>query len=339
MLPNKKFQEISAQNIIQLLKDNYASLMPSFYETQSSFLSSVYKRYGSVETATILLCFTRAMHLEIIRQREKDLNHNVSLENFWNNFNRIPKPIEKVTSIVNSTGVPKETVRRKISSLIKSGFLLKKDDVRGYVWNFHEKEKEGYIQHINMQIKTLSKFVSRFSTLLNLPFSSEVIEKEIKLQFSFYWYHFLSCQLQWYKMWQQKLKDNDLLLISLQVTIPTLQFADKKKSKVKLEEVFKIIGRLEGDVKDNISGCAVSATTISELTGIPRATCIRKLEKLVNLGFLSRENKSKRYYVNQATDSRTKNIMHKDNVNFTIELYSKYFSIILNSLSHNYNRS
>ena len=32
--------------------------------------------------------------------------------------------------------------------------------------------------------------------------------------------------------------------------------------------------------------CSISATSVSEVTGIPRATVIRKLDKLVNLGFL-----------------------------------------------------
>ena len=79
MPPLKKFQEISPQKIVQLLQEHTASLMPSFYETQSSFLSGVYKRYKSIETANIILCFARNMHLEIIRQREKNLNFNVSL--------------------------------------------------------------------------------------------------------------------------------------------------------------------------------------------------------------------------------------------------------------------
>ena len=74
---------------------------------------------------------------------------------------------------------------------------------------------------------------------------------------------------------------------------------------------------------------------MSEVTGIPRATAIRKLDKLVSLGFLVRELKSKRYSINQATDSRTKNIMSKDNVNFTIKTFSDYIAIILNSLIHN----
>ena len=81
------------------------------------------------------------------------------------------------------------------------------------------------------------------------------------------------------------------------------------------------------------SDTAVSAASISEVTGIPRATCIRKLEVLVKLGMLVREIKTKRYFVNQITSKRTNTILTKENVNFTIQNFSEYLSIILNSIN------
>ena len=39
----------------------------------------------------------------------------------------------------------------------------------------------------------------------------------------------------------------------------------------------------------------ISATSISDITGIPRATCIRKLDKFVKMKVLQKNNKTKRY--------------------------------------------
>ena len=65
MQVKEKFKEIDPQIIAKLLEDNYFSLMTIFYETQSLFLSKIYKRYGSIETANIILCFSKNLHLEI----------------------------------------------------------------------------------------------------------------------------------------------------------------------------------------------------------------------------------------------------------------------------------
>ena len=333
MQPVKKFQEILPSNITSLLKNHYSTLMPSFYESQSSFLTGVYKTYGSIETANIMLCFSRNMHLEIIRQREKDLNFDVSLEKFWHNFNSVNKPVEKISKIVNITSIPKETVRRKVKNLIDKNHLCFNKKSKGYSWKLSIQEKDSFFKIINCEINDLSKFILKFSRIFNLNLDKETIEREIKLQFSFYWYHFLTCQVTWLKMWQSKFKDNDLLLIALQITIPALRYADTSNNYTNIENIFQIIGKIGS--KNNFSKSSVSATTISEVTGIPRATCTRKLHKLVKLGFLIRETKTKRFHINQSTDARTRNIMNKENVNYTIEVFSKYFAIILNSLIHN----
>ena len=186
---------------------------------------------------------------------------------------------------------------------------------------------------VNKEIEILSKFIHGFVTHIKLNFDQQTIQNEIKSQFSFYWYHFLSCQLAWSKMWQNKIKDIDLILIALQTIIPTLQYVDKNQNirNVDLENIYTIIGKASDQYK--FSDTAVSATSISEITGIPRPTCIRKLEKLVNFGLLAKEKKTKRYFVNQLTASNTKNIFIKENLRFTISIFSEYLSIVINAVS------
>ena len=332
MLPLQKKESLSPDDISELLKTHYTSLMSAFYESQSVFLCNIYKRYRSIEAANIILCFARDIHLEIIRQREKDLNFNVSLENFWKNFRIIDKPSAKISSIVKITGIPKETVRRKIKNLLDEGFLTEDKKNKGYYWNPLSKKYENY-KFIDYNTKNLSKFIYKVVNLLQINLDAEAVENEIRSQFSFYWYHYLSTQLDWLKLWQLKLKDNDLLLIALQTTIPTFQYIVKNQGKIKIDDVFKVIKNF--NEKDKIQNCSVSATSVSKITGIPRATCIRKLDKLVNLDFLAREKKTKRYVLHQAFDGRTKDILFRENVSFTIKNLSKYVTIIINSLIHN----
>ena len=334
MIPLQKKYNLSPNDISELLKIHYASLMSAFYESQSLFLCNIYKRHQSIEAANIILCFAKDIHLEIIRQREKDLNFNVSLENFWKNFRTIDKPSTKISSIVKITGIPKETVRRKIKNLLDKGYLAEDKKNKSYYWNPLSKEKKyEYYKIIDFDTKNLSSFIHKIVNHLQINLDAKVVENEIRSQFSFYWYHYLSCQLDWLKLWQLKLKDNDLLLIALQTTIPTLQYISKNKNKVKIDDIFKVIRNFSE--KDKSQNCSISATSVSEITGIPRATCIRKLNKLVHLEFLAREKKTKRYLIRQALDGRTKGILFRENVSFTIKTFSEYIAIILNSIIHN----
>ena len=334
MLPLQKKHDLSPSDISELLKIHYADLMPAFYESQSLFLCNIYKRHRSIEAASIVLCLARNIHLEIIRQREKDLNFNVSLENFWKNFSIIDKPSIKISSIVKITGIPKETVRRKIKNLLDKGYIAENKKNKGYYWNPLSKEKKyEYYKIIDFDTKNLSKFIYKITKHLQINLDTKVVENEIRSQFSFYWYHYLSCQLDWLKLWQLKLKDNDLLLIALQATIPTLQYIVKNKGKTKMDDIFKTIGKI--NEKDKSQICSVNATSISEITGIPRATCIRKLDKLVDLDFWVREKKTKRYSMHQTSDGREKGILFRENVSFTIKYFSEYVAIIINSLIQN----
>ena len=329
----RKIQEIQPSQCSELLYYHFPNLMSEFYEMQSSFLSGLYKRYKNIETANIILCFLRNINLEILRQREKNLDFNISLENFWSNINNINKPSQKIISIVNATGIPKETTRRKLKNLINKDFVKIDKNTKEYYWNLSLKNKDAYYKFINLEIKILSKFVLIFSTLFKIKLNQNEIENEIKSQFSFYWYHFLSCQLKWLKMWQNKIKDIDLLLITLQTIIPTMQHTDTKRKLKDFESTNEIIKKISEKHKHH--EIAVSATSISDITGITRPTCIRKLGKLVNNGLLLREKKTKRYFINPSTINRAQNILTKENVNFTISVFSEYLSIVINALQRN----
>jgi len=327
-------KRIEPKEIRDLLYNHYSKVMSEFYEMQSSFLSIRYKVHQSIETSLVLISLIRNIHLSIIRKREKNLDHDISLDNFILNLEGLDfdENGQKIISIVKTTGIPKETVRRKLKKLIQNGFI-KKNKNREFFWNLSEKRQHNFINIMNSDISALAKLTFGFLKHLDINLNQKVIENEIKSQFSFYFYHFYHSQLLWLRMWQTKIKDIDLIFIALQVIIPTLQYADKNENlkELGLENIYTLIGKTNDNYKS--SATAVSAASISEITGIPRVTCIRKLEKLVKLGLLVREIKTKRYFVNQITASRTKNIITKDNIHFTVEIFSEYLSIIINALT------
>ena len=315
----KKFEK---SNIEKVLRDNFSKLMPTFYEMESSFLSGVYKRYGDLEGGNIVIYFARDLHLEILRKRENDLSFDLSLDMFWQNHKNIRQGKKKIIVVSKETGLPKETARRKIISLIKKKHL-KREEKNRLFWEPASEHKETYLKIIGEQINSLSKFILEQTKLLQLNIPLAKIEKEIRNNYSFYWYHYLSVQLQYIKFWQEKLNDLEMLLIGLQTTIQTVHVLNKKKENGFIN--LKIAKNY--DLKD----ANISATSVSEVTGIPRATCIRKLDKFVKMKVLEKDSDSKRYFLklNQTTLNP---MLEGDWLKQKISILSEFSSIILRGL-------
>ena len=126
MLNKKKINKVDPEQISKLLYSHFSNLMAQFYEMQSQFLTSRYKIHQSLESANIIVCFAKSAHLSIIRKREKRLDHDISLNNFLTNLKSLKNDDSinhKIVSIVNSTGIPKETVRRKLKKLLVKNFI------------------------------------------------------------------------------------------------------------------------------------------------------------------------------------------------------------------------
>jgi len=320
-----RIKKVEKKNIQKNLTENFIKLMPTFYEMESSFLSGVYKRYGDLEGGNIVIFFARDCHLEILRKREKDLEFDLSLEEFWNNHKNLEQTKKKIIVVSRETGLPKETTRRKIITLIKKKHI-KKSEKNKLFWEPASELKETYIKIINEEIYSLSKFIFEQSKFLYLNLPITKIEKEIRSNYSFYWYHYLNVQLEYIKFWHGKLKDLEMLLIGLQVVIQTLNELKKNST-----ENTNLMAQNKNTKNITYKNANISATSISDITGIPRATCIRKLEKFVKMKVLEKDEKTKRYslILNQSTLNP---MLNPEWMKHKISILSNFSSIVMKGL-------
>jgi len=323
----ESFNKFEKKIFKKILLDNFIDLMPTFYEMESSFLSGIYKRYGDLEEGNIVIFFAKDLHLEILRKREVDLNFNLSLDEFWNNHKNIIQKKRKIITIAKNTALPRETARRKILSLIRRKHI-RKIEKNTIFWEPDSKSKDSYIKIIEEQINSLSKFIFqqlRFFSL-NIPISK--IEKEIKNNYSFYWYHYLNAQLQCIKLWKLQFKDLEMLLIGLQTLIQSIRDL-KNLSRSKNLDSFLLNKTTKSTASFNAKNIGISATSISEVTGIPRANCIRKLEKYIKIKIVEKDPVTKRY--NFIPNQLTNPIL--DGIKHTINIFSEFSLIVIKSLN------
>ncbi len=320
----ERLKKIEKTSVQKNLTENFLKLMPSFYEMESSFLSDVYKRYGDLEGGNIVICFARDCHLEILRKREQDMDFDLSLEKFWKNHKDVHQPKKKIILVSKETGLPKETARRKIISLIRLKHLRKGEKNRLF-WEPASELKETYVNIINEEIVSLSKFIFEQGKFLYLNLPVSKIQKEIKSNYSFYWYHYLNVQLEYIKFWHEKLKDLEILLIGLQVIIQTLNYLKRKSAD------FSSLLNTKNLKNLSTKNANISATSVSDITGIPRATCIRKLDKFVKMKILFKDEKTKRYYL--SFDQSTFNpMLQPEWMKHKISILSDFSSVVMKGL-------
>jgi hypothetical protein len=327
-------KKIEKEYIEKISLDNFVNLMPFFYEMESTFLSGIYKRYGDLVGGNIVIFFAKDLHLKILRKREINLAFNLSLDEFWHNHKNIIQDKKKIITVAKSLGLPRETTRRKILYLIKTKHI-KKTKKNTVFWEPDSKSKDSYIKIILEQINSLSKFIFQQSKLLSLNIPLSKIEREIKNNYSFYWYHYLNTQLQYIKFWQEQFKDLEMLLIGLQTLIQTVRYL-KTTGKFQTFDSFTISKISKGTAFPDIKNANISATSISEVTGIPRANCIRKLEKFIKMKVIEKDQVTKRYYLIpdqlsvKPLSSSTNTL--GDGIKYTLSIFSEFSSTVLKSL-------
>ena len=319
--------ELSLRQIIKTYKNNYGKILHEFISVQSDFLSDVYNRYNKdLDAANIVLFFAKNLHETTLRERDKDLDFNISFEKFWDNHQKTRQNNHKIVEIAESTGLPKETARRKVNNLIKSKVLIRNKNFIS--WSPPVEQRKSYNKVVDRQINQISKLVQVIAVHLELQISKEKIGLELKKHFSFFWYHYIKTQLKYLKMWQKELNDLELVLIAMQCVIQTnLTF---KKRNTPYEEHFASKPADIKFIEDKDS--SVSATSIAEVTGVPRATCIRKLDRLNKMKIVKKDNVSKRYYVD-LKELHSNALNSKKVTENTIEMFSEFYLTVLKALN------
>ncbi len=311
------------QMLQRAILDNWAAYSNNFMSFESDYLANLNKNFKSIDNAYLALIFVKRVHQEILRFREQDLNSDISLEHFWDNHERVQQEKLTIMEISKISGLPKETARRKLLYLIKNKFLAKKGNI--ITWTPDEEFKKNYFQSVEYYSTLFSQLLKNAAKYINIDLDVEVIKQDIKKKFSFYMFHFLDVQQRYLKLFLDKLGDLELFFIGLQVIIVTaIRLKEKNYS---MNDFFK-----NPDLVKDYQQYDISATSISDVTGIPRATCIRKLDQLAKLKIVQQSKITKRYYILPELFGK---FLNKEQTTQVAEMFSNFYSLFIRTLRQN----
>ena len=289
----------------KVIDKNFSLLAPFFYSFVSNWLIRAYKRYNDIDKFLIII---HLIHQNLVFYRKNGLI--IDYDTFYRDrtleINKI-----NISDISKDLELPKESVRRKILDLEKNG-AIKKIGKKIFLNRsaIHTAQAKNTLSELCILLHEFNKLLKK-DKLSNNIFDLNEINKSIKNNFTFCWYQFYKFMFIYLNRWKKEVNDLETFCIGQVVVVNAAQNKEFKPSKSTMKSW-----------REEIMGSdprGVNAMSISEITGIPRPTVVRKLKWLIENKFL---------YINK------KKLISLDMKDSTFKRTAKLQEMNMLSLSH-----
>jgi len=264
--------EINEDVIFKIINKNFSKIAPYWYELLSSWLIRSYKVFQDIDKFIILVYL---INKDLIFFRKNGLI--IDYDTFYRDKS-IEIPKINISDISTDLKIPKESIRRKLQELEKEG-VIRKNGKKIFV------DRSAFITaKAERTLKELTILLSKFSEILieekitNTVFTADEISVSLKNNFSFCWYQFYKLVFIYTNRMRNALSDLESVAIGLVVLLNSI---GTKSFKVKDLNMKRYIKLAQG--ADEVG---VNAMSLSDITGIPRPTVVRKVKRLIDADFL-----------------------------------------------------
>ena len=269
--------QIDENKIFKIINKNFSKIAPLYYQLITSWLIRAYNVFNDIDKFIILIYF---INKDLIFYRKNGLI--IDYDTFYKDKS-IEIPKINISDVSKDLNIPKESVRRKVQELEKAGIIKKIRkkifvDRGAIVVAKAEKTLKDFSLLINMFNKTLVE-----EKMTSNVYDVDQISKSIKDNFSFCWYQFYKFLFIFTTRWRDNIADLETLAIGLVVLLNTVENRSFKAKDLSIKQFQE-----SAQGFDNIG---VNTMSLSDITGIPRPTVVRKLKYLINNNFLHIDEK------------------------------------------------
>jgi len=266
--------EIDEDKIFKVINKNFSKIAPYWFKLMSNWLIRAYNVFGDIDKFIILIYF---INKDLIFCRKNGLI--IDYETFYNDKS-IEIPKINISDISRDLIIPKESVRRKIQDLEKEG-VIRKNGKKIFV------DSSAFIKakaKAEQTIKEVSTLLNKFNKILkdekitNKVFTIDQITVSLKNNFSFCWYQFHKLLFVFTNRWRIVVDDLETLTLGLVVLLNTVGNKSFKVKDLNRENWAKLA--------QGADDVGVNVNSLSDITGIPRPTVVRKIKRLIESGFL-----------------------------------------------------
>ena len=324
IIPQEATTKFNKSLVLENLERNILSHWDTWGKFQQAWTSRAYKSFNDLDKYVVLIYLIRGYW-----QSLADKFQYLSMDEF---YELETVKIDKINliQISNALNIPKETIRRKVNELQESN-ILKRD---GKAIIFNRKGIEA--QRPNDTIELLSTFIEKKSKMLHGQewfgdkLTKDFIKIFIKKYFTIVWLRFFKMQIPFLTRHRTVFQDLETWIVWGNIAL-SHQYHLAKAAENNLLAEPVTLKSYYSEVADVKIVRGINASSIADISRIPRATVIRKLKWLVRQESI-KKNKNLEYQMKKGGKLNKKiseNFLL--NQNYVAEFLTEIFDLMKNS--------
>jgi Mn-dependent DtxR family transcriptional regulator len=275
--------------------------MKYWIKFQQEWINNIYRQFKDYDRYIVLIYLVSKSW-----EDDSSLFKFYSMDEYYSQKD-IRLPNISLSELSESLKIPRETVRRKLVELEKQKLIKRENQKILLTHSALNLQKPGN------SIKNISIFFEKLSILLSAQdwFGPSINRKDIELYFKKYytifWNHYFKLQIPFLVRWKIIFGDLESWVIWANLGINQnifleriLQEMDIKSNNLEIKKEQYIANIISmSDFGANKSMHGINASSIAEISSIPRATVIRKLKKLSKEKIIKKNKKLEYFLTNK----------------------------------------
>ncbi len=322
-LKNPKFDKFL---VLENLEQNIVSHYDIWGNFQQIWVNKAYKAFKDFDKYIVLMFLIRDYWQSLANK----FNY-LSMDEFYDLENIKINKINLI-NISNELHIPKETIRRKVNELQDAGILSREGksiSLNKKVVNYQKHEET---------IDLLSSFIQKKSNSLkgNDWFGAELRKEEIKefikKYFTITWLRFFNFQIPYLIRHRDAFKDIETFIVWGNIALGHQHALSKTSEKNLIRDNIRADNYYRTLAEFKIMH-GINASSIADISGIPRATVIRKLKWLIKNDLIKR-NKKLEYQMKSSGEGKLRKVITQNivfNQTAIADFLTDMFDFIKNS--------
>ena len=273
-LDNKNFKTLNPELTYDILSKHSNDTVKLWFKLQQAWCNNAYNTFRDYDTYLVLVYLVNQVF-----QKYSDRFQYLSYEEFYAKNELVIEKINLI-EIAKELNIPKETIRRKVNFLQNQNIIFRKGKAIFFSNAITKMQRPANSKRMMANFLEKTSQVLAKEAWFGRTFAKEEIEQFIDKYFTICWQHWFRLQIPF--LVRHRAFFGDLETWNIWGAIGISQFTDySKQVRERIVEDPRTYADLYLHLLRHTPKNGINASSISEISTIPRATVIRKLKYLL----------------------------------------------------------